>query len=65
MQGRHTKNLCFSIFPKNLSPNQASEEYFFFIVCELIPFVIYFLLQKPHDCFVCLGKDPDRRFSMF
>ena len=24
----------------------------------------FFLLDKPHDCFRCLGKDPDRIFSI-
>ena len=25
----------------------------------------YFWLNEPHDCYVCLGKDPDRIYSSF
>ena len=31
----------------------------------LIPVFTFLLLDKPHDCFVCLGKDPDRIYSIF
>lgn len=65
MDGRHMVDLCFNFLPSHFTPNLASESYFVFIVFELLPFALYFVLQKPHDCFICLGKDPDRRFSMF
>ena len=39
--------------------------YFFSVMLGLLPFVIFFLLDRPHDCFVCLGKDPDRIYSVF
>ena len=29
-------------------------------LCELVPFLSFFLLDRPHDCFVCVGRDPDR-----
>lgn len=40
---------------------------FFFLITliELAPFLTFYLLDKPHDCFVCLGKDPDRIYSSF
>jgi hypothetical protein len=31
----------------------------------LIPFFVFLAFNKPHDCFKCLGKDPDRRYSIF
>lgn len=31
----------------------------------LIPSLTFFAFDKPHDCFVCLGKDPERIFSRF
>ena len=31
----------------------------------LIPVLTFFALNKPHDCFSCLGKDPDRIYSTF
>jgi len=32
---------------------------------SFIPFAMFLLLKDPHDCFKCLGKDPDRVFSKF
>ena len=39
--------------------------YFVINVLQLFPFLMFFLLDQPHDCFVCLGKDPDRIYSRF
>ena len=58
-------DLCFHIFPVGLGPDLAATLYTVFIMFELLPFLFYFVLNKPHDCFICLGKDPDRRFSKF
>ena len=58
-------DLCFSIFSIEMSANLAAEFYFWFIVFEVLPFIFFFSLKQPHDCFRCLGKDPIRRFSMF
>ena len=30
----------------------------------IIPVATFFALDQPHDCFVCLGKDPDRNYSI-
>ena len=30
----------------------------------LMPIQAYLLLNNPHDCFKCVGKDPDRVFSI-
>jgi len=32
-------------------------------ILELIPFLVFYFLDHPHDCFRCLGKDPDRIYS--
>ena len=37
--------------------------YFGMILLELIPFMAFYTFNRPHDCFVCLGKDPDRVYS--
>ena len=39
---------------------------FFIETClvYLLPVVAFLLLNDPHDCFRCLGKDPDRVFSI-
>ena len=31
----------------------------------LIPIWTFFWLHDPHDCYNCLGKDPDRIYSRF
>lgn len=31
----------------------------------LLPVVAFLLLNKPHDCYACLGKDPDRIYSSY
>ena len=29
-----------------------------------MPAIVFLVLNKPHDCFRCFGKDPDRVFSI-
>ena len=36
-------------------------EYIDFVL--ILPVLLFMLLDDPHDCFVCLGKDPDRIYS--
>ena len=31
----------------------------------LLPIITFLLFDNPHDCFICLGKDPDRIYSSF
>ena len=31
----------------------------------LLPVLVFFGFDDPHDCFVCFGKDPDRKYSRF
>ena len=45
------------------SKKKISLMFFGTITVELVPFLAFFLLDQPHDCFVCLGKDPDRIYS--
>jgi hypothetical protein len=38
----------------------------FELLLSLIPVTIFLFTQNPHDCFVCLGKDPDTSaYSIF
>ena len=37
--------------------------YFGMTLLELIPFLAFFIFNRPHDCFICLGKDPERIYS--
>ena len=31
----------------------------------LLPFILFFALNDPHDCFTCLGKDPNHIYSRY
>ena len=31
----------------------------------ILPLGVFLALNDPHDCFVCLGRDPDRIYSTF
>ena len=31
----------------------------------ILPVAVYLLTNEPHDCFVCLNKDPDRAYSIY
>ena len=37
---------------------------FYFNMSILIPILTFFAFDKPHDCFSCLAKDPDRKYSI-
>ena len=58
-------DLCLDIFSVEMTSDLSAKLYFWFIVLEMMPFIFFFLLNRPHDCFICLGKDPLRRFSVF
>ena len=34
-------------------------------VVGLIPVVTYMLVVRPHDCYKCVGKDPERTYSIW
>ena len=31
----------------------------------LLPVIAFFIFNTPHDCYTCLGKDPDRNYSIY
>ena len=64
-QVKNREDLCFNIFAPNLTPSMSARLYFWFKILELLPFILYFILNRPKDYFVCLGKDPERRYSKF
>ena len=60
------EDLCYNIIlVKKLTPDEANWSYLVFILAELLPFFGFFWFNEPHDCFQCVGKDPDRRYSIF
>ena len=35
-----------------------------FLFSRSVPIIAFLILNQPHDCYKCLGKDPDRVFSV-
>jgi len=69
---RGKKDFCSSLIDWNrhnlgqdFRDGKVKLYYFFSVLLELLPFLTFFWLDEPHDCFVCLGKDPDRVYSVF
>ena len=46
-------------------PRLHTYAYAFMQSLILLPIIVFFAFNDPHDCFVCLGKDPDRKYSRF
>ena len=74
---RVSVNICLQYFEDELK-NQGfcfrmveqeflyrNQEFNFGILIELLPVASYLLINYPHDCYKCLGKDPDRNFSQY
>ena len=64
------KGVCAYVFSglvdmteKSTSSIPLSLIVFDFVI--LMPIIVFMIFDKPHDCFVCLGKDPDRTYSIF
>ena len=34
-------------------------------IIYMLPMLAFFIFNDPHDCYTCLGKDPDRIYSRF
>jgi len=48
-----------------ITPAIAGLEFLVFDCYLMLPVVSFLLVNKPHDCYTCLGKDPDRVYSSF
>ena len=57
------EGFCFRIVEKAFL--YENKEFNFTILIELLPVASYLILYYPHDCYRCLGKDPDRNFSQY
>ena len=61
--------ICASVIPivKELNESYGTFSWIYIVtdITMLIPVLTFICLDKPHDCFACLGKDPDRNYSIF
>ena len=62
-------DLCFKVIEFfgsfNKNANTASMPFALYYVQLLLPVVVFLMFDDPHDCFKCLGKDPERKYSRF
>ena len=58
-------NICDFFDVYNYASKKYDLEEFRMTMFLLLPVVAYFLLNEPHDCYMCYGKDPDRVYSIF
>ena len=59
---------CLQLETATMQPKvgQTSIAYYvLWVVIGLFPIWAFLALELPHDCFKCLGKDPDRNFSIY
>jgi hypothetical protein len=59
----HHENLCVNLFERyvhfNISETGLITQLVIELATILMPISVYLLTHKPHDCFRCLGKDPN------
>ena len=39
-------------------------QYSVYTAAQIIIVWVFFIFESPHDCFTCIGKDPDRKYSI-
>lgn len=63
------EDVCFRIIDFfgrfNKNSNIASMPFALYYIQLLLPVVVFLMFDDPHDCFTCLGKDPERKYSRF
>ena len=57
--------ICSSILPSNFEKRYFALSYLAVEFSLLLQIMAFFLFNKPHDCYRCLGKDPERIYSRF
>lgn len=64
---RPHEGICAAFLTFNSKEGLHFLNYMFMVLdfTVLLPVVLFLLLDRPHDCFVCLGKDPDRVYSTY
>lgn len=62
-----TDSICSYLVHSDKSDTLAAQEFLslLFGVMNTLPMLSFFWLDSPHDCYTCLGKDPDRIYSQF
>ena len=68
-KGDSSDNFCAEIDKSTINWARSSLEFsqlqLMYDLTVLLPVVTFLLFDDPHDCFACLGKDPDRIYSSF
>ena len=61
------QGMCITVFKifKGKTFQQFVYVYIRINILLLVPVVAFMIFDDPHDCFMCIGKDPDRPYSKF
>ena len=57
--------ICHYFVPRFYHERAFSLTFLLVDACMMLPIIGFFLVDDPHDCYTCLGKDPDRIYSSF
>ena len=59
--------MCPALLPGDLDDIAmiTTKLYFVLDLNLVLPVIVFFCFDEPHDCFRCMGKDPDRIYSCF
>ena len=61
---KEDEGICPWLFPNKFDMPLLSRVEMGNTMSVLLPVFTFLLLSDPHDCYVCLGKDPDRKYSI-
>ena len=59
------RDICHNFDLINISITSYNKTELRYTMILMLPVVTYFMLNEPHDCYMCYGKDPDRVYSSF
>ena len=57
------EGFCFEKVKEELKFENG--DFHFTVMIELLPVASFLILNYPHDCYKCLSKDPDHKFSKY
>ena len=62
----NNEGICSIFYSPFKSISKADFEIRIYIsnIIVLLPVLTFLVSDKPHDCFSCLAKDPDRTYSI-
>ena len=57
--------ICHYVFPDNFGRRYFDLMFLSNDLMQILQIIAFLIFNNPHDCYKCLGKDPDRIYSRF